>query len=80
MRKRVNPLTASTMVAAALCRSAQAWDSCGYGSHRNVWGRCHSNCGPKSGRRPGYHVGFLRLQVCPQRYSLRASHGSAHLP
>jgi len=65
MRKLISLLSASTMVAAVLCRSAEAWDSCGYGRHRNVWGRCHSNYGPNSGCRPGYHVGLYVYKCVP---------------
>jgi hypothetical protein len=65
MRKLVNLVTASAMIAAVLCGSAQAWDNCGYGFHRNVWGHCHSNYGPRSGCRPGYHVGLYVYKCVP---------------
>jgi hypothetical protein len=65
MRKLVSLLSASAMIAAVLCGSAEAWDNCGYGMHRNVWGRCHSNYGPNSGCRPGYHVGLYVYRCVP---------------
>ena len=65
MYKLVNILAASAMIAATLCGSAQAWQGCGYGAHRNIWGRCHSNYGPNSGCRPGYHVGLYVYKCVP---------------
>jgi hypothetical protein len=65
MRKLFSLLSASAMVLAVLCSSAQAWDNCGYGMHRNVWGRCHSNYGPNSGCQPGYHVGLYVYKCVP---------------
>jgi hypothetical protein len=65
MRKLLTLLSASAMVAVVLCDSAQAWDNCGYGRHRNVWGHCHSNYGPNSGCRPGYHVGLYVYKCVP---------------
>jgi hypothetical protein len=65
MRKLVSLFSASAMIAAVLCSSAEAWDNCGPGMHRNVWGRCHSNYGPDSGCRPGYHVGLYVYKCVP---------------
>jgi hypothetical protein len=65
MRKLFSLLSASAMLAAVLCTSAEAWDNCGVGFHRNVWGRCHSNYGPDSGCRPGYHVGLYVYKCVP---------------
>jgi hypothetical protein len=65
MRKLLGLLSASAMLVGVLSTSAQAWDNCGYGRHRNVWGQCHSNYGPNSGCRPGYHVGLYVYKCVP---------------
>ena len=58
MRKLLGLLSASAMMAALLCSSAQAWDNCGHGGHRNYAGVCVSNYGRTSGCPYGYHMGW----------------------
>jgi hypothetical protein len=67
MTKLLSLTFAAATLAALLGSSAQAWDGCGHGRHRNVWGRCHSNYGPNSGCRPGYHVGWNVYRCVPNR-------------
>jgi hypothetical protein len=58
MRKLLVFLSASAMAATLLGSSAQAWDNCGHGAHRNFAGYCVSNYGPSSGCPYGYHMGW----------------------
>jgi hypothetical protein len=58
MSKLIVLLSASAILAAALATSAQAWDNCGHGLHRNGWGHCVSNYGRTSGCPYGYHMGW----------------------
>jgi hypothetical protein len=67
MTKLLRLLFATASLVAVLGTSAQAWDNSGHGYHRNVWGRCHSNYGPNSGCRPGYHVGWNVYRCVPDR-------------
>jgi hypothetical protein len=67
MIKLVVRAFAAVSLLAVLGTSAQAWDNCGHGYHRNIWGRCHSNYGPHSGCRPGYHVGWDVYKCVPNR-------------
>ncbi len=63
MRKLFGLLFTSTLAAGLLCTSAQAWDNCGHGYHRNYWGHCVSNYGRSSGCPRGYHLGW-NVQRC----------------
>ena len=63
MNKLIGLLSASAILAAALATSAQAWDNCGHGLHRNGWGHCVSNYGRTSGCPYGYHMGW-NVPVC----------------
>jgi len=65
MRKPFGLLSASAMVAAVFSSSAQAWDSCGHGAHRNYAGVCVSNYGPTSGCPYGYHLGWNVRRCVP---------------
>lgn len=58
MNKLIGLLSASAIALAALASTAQAWDNCGHGLHRNYWGRCVSNYGRSSGCPYGYHMGW----------------------
>jgi hypothetical protein len=57
--------SAAASIRAAVPGVTLVWDNCGVGFHRNVWGRCHSNYGPNSGCRPGYHVGVSVYRCVP---------------
>jgi hypothetical protein len=67
MRKLFTLISVPAMVAALLCNSAQAWDNCGHGYHRDWRGLCQSNYGPTSGCRPGYHIGWDVHRCLPDR-------------
>ncbi len=56
-------LSTSVVVTTSLSTSAQAWDHCGFGAHRNGWGHCVSNWGRASGCPYGYHMGW-RIHAC----------------
>ncbi|MGO9547205.1 MAG: GCG_CRPN prefix-to-repeats domain-containing protein [Rhodomicrobium sp.] len=58
MKKQFVLLSVSAVAAGLACTSAQAWDNCGHGAHRNYWGRCVSNYGRTSGCPRGYHLGW----------------------
>ena len=50
----------ATIASLAAVSDALAWDNCGVGRHRDVWGRCISNYAIGPGTRgcpPGYHWG-----------------------
>jgi hypothetical protein len=63
MTKSLGLLAATASLVALLSTSAQAWDNCGHGYHRNHWGRCVSNWGRTSGCPYGYHLGW-NVQRC----------------
>jgi hypothetical protein len=65
MRQQLALLSTSAMVAALLCTSAQAWENCGHGFHRNYGGICVSNYGRTSGCPHGYHLGWNVRQCVP---------------
>ena len=54
MRKLLGLLSASAMLPALFSTNALAWNSCGYGRHRNPDGYCASNYGRNSCRPYGY--------------------------
>jgi hypothetical protein len=56
--RKLGLLSAAALVAALISTTAQAWDNCGHGYHRNSWGRCVSNYGRTSGCPYGYHLGW----------------------
>jgi hypothetical protein len=58
MKKSLGLLLAVASLVTVLSTSAQAWDNCGHGLHRNYWGRCVSNWGRTSGCPYGYHLGW----------------------
>jgi hypothetical protein len=58
MIKLLGLFSALVMTGSVLCTSAQAWDNCGHGLHRNYWGHCVSNYGPSSSCPRGYHLGW----------------------
>jgi hypothetical protein len=61
--KKLGLISASAALALVLCSSAQAWDNCGHGYHRNGAGYCVSNYGPTSGCGYGYHLGW-NTRIC----------------
>jgi hypothetical protein len=61
--KKLGLISASAAFAVVLCTSAQAWDNCGHGLHRNYAGYCVSNYGPTSGCPVGYHLGW-NVRAC----------------
>jgi hypothetical protein len=63
MRKLFGLLAASGMAVALLSTSAQAWDNCGHGFHRNYNNHCVSNYGRTSGCPYGYHLGW-NVRAC----------------
>jgi hypothetical protein len=65
MLKLIGLLSASAMVVTLLSSSAQAWDNCGHGAHRNYAGYCVSNYGPTSGCPYGYHLGWNVRECVP---------------
>jgi hypothetical protein len=65
MIKQLGVLLSAASLVAMLVTSAQAWDNCGHGMHRDWRGRCHSNYGPNSGCRPGFHVGWNVYRCVP---------------
>jgi hypothetical protein len=67
MTKLLGLLFATTGLFALLATSAQAWDNCGHGYHRDWRGRCHSNYGPNSGCPAGFHVGWNVYRCVPNR-------------
>jgi hypothetical protein len=67
MRKLFGLLSASAMIAGLLSTSAQAWDNCGHGEHRNYAGICVSNYGQSSGCPYGYHLGWNVHACVPNR-------------
>ncbi len=67
MRKLLSLFSAAAMPVALLCSSAQAWDSCGHGMHRNYAGYCVSNYGRTSGCLCGYHLGW-NVRACVPNY------------
>jgi hypothetical protein len=67
MRKQLVLLSASALAAALLCSSAQAWENCGHGFHRNYAGYCVSNYGPTSSCPYGFHLGWNVRQCVPNR-------------
>ena len=58
MIKRLSVVAAALMALSLIGGSAEAWDNCGHGFHRNYWGTCVSNYGPTSSCPPGYHLGW----------------------
>jgi hypothetical protein len=65
MLKLIGLLSVSAMVVTLLSSSAQAWDNCGHGAHRNYAGYCVSNYGPTSGCPYGYHLGWNVRECVP---------------
>ena len=67
MRKLIEIIAVSALVAASLSTSALAWDNCGHGRHRNADGVCVSNYGRNSGCPYGYHLGWDVHRCVPNR-------------
>jgi len=70
LRNAVGLVIASGLLAASLSTGAQAWDNCGVGRHRNVWGHCISNWANGPGSRGcgyGYHWGGHTHACFPNR-------------
>jgi hypothetical protein len=56
--RKSRTLLAFVMISSTVTLSqAFAWDNCGVGAHRNVWGRCISNYAVGPGTR-GCPIGF----------------------
>ncbi len=67
IRNLIGLLSVSAAAAMLLSTSAEAWDSCGHGAHRNGAGYCVSNYGPTSSCPPGYHLGWNVRACMPNR-------------
>jgi len=60
MQKLLVFLSASAMAAALLGSSAQAWDNCGHGFHRNFTGFCCRI----TARHPGVRTAIISAGTC----------------